>query len=65
MRIDLNGQTIETQAGTLADLLTEQGFESACVATALNGDFIARALRPATQLNNDVKVEILSPMQGG
>ncbi len=65
MRIDLNGQTVETQARTLADLLAEQGFEAPCVATALNGDFIARALRPATRLNEGVKVEVLSPMQGG
>lgn len=65
MRIDLNGRTIETQARTLADLLTEQGFESPCVATAVNGDFIARPLRPGTLLNDGVKVEVLSPMQGG
>ncbi|MFT8345459.1 sulfur carrier protein ThiS [Gluconobacter oxydans] len=65
MRIELNGQNIETQVGTLADLLIEQGFESPCVATALNGDFIARTLRSETRLNDGVKVEVLSPMQGG
>ncbi|MQS00101.1 sulfur carrier protein ThiS [Gluconobacter aidae] len=65
MRIDLNGQTIETQAQTLADLLSEQGFESSCVATAVNGEFIARSLRSETRLDDGVKVEVLSPMQGG
>ncbi|MBS1102833.1 sulfur carrier protein ThiS [Gluconobacter sp. Dm-62] len=65
MRIELNGQNIETQVRTLADLLIEQGFESPCVATALNGDFIARPLRSETRLNDGVKVEVLSPMQGG
>ena len=65
MRIDLNGEIVKTQARTLADLLTEQGFDAPCVATALNGDFIARSMRDATRLDEGMKVEVLSPMQGG
>ena len=64
MRIDLNGIPIETGATTLADLITEQNFEAASVATALDGTFIPRDARDRP-LHPGARVEVLSPMQGG
>jgi sulfur carrier protein ThiS len=34
----LNGEGIETEARTLAELVAGQGFAAAAVATAVNGD---------------------------
>jgi sulfur carrier protein len=50
----LNGEPTHTEAATLAE-----------VATALNGDFVPRGARAATQLADGDKVEIVAPRQGG
>lgn len=65
MRVELNGEAVETQALTLADLVQERGLPAPSVATALNGNFVPRGLRAVTQLAEGARVEILSPMQGG
>lgn len=65
MRIELNGESLTTQAATLALLLEEQGFDPNSVATAIDGDFVPRSLRAAASLQDGIKVEVLSPMQGG
>ncbi|MDX1780823.1 MAG: sulfur carrier protein ThiS [Thalassovita sp.] len=65
MRIDLNGQSLITQAETLAGLLDEQGFDAASVATALNGAFVPRPQRALAKLTDGARIEVLSPMQGG
>ena len=65
MRIDLNGAEVTTQAQTLAALLDELGFDAASVATALDGQFVARAARATTSVSDGAKIEVLSPMQGG
>jgi len=65
MRIDLNGASIETRARTLHDLIEEQGFAPAAVATAVNGSFIPRTARDTAALSEGARVEVLSPMQGG
>jgi sulfur carrier protein len=64
-RIRLNGEQLETEACTLADLVTSQGFAESGVATAVNGDFVPRQARPATQLVDGDTVEIVAPRQGG
>ncbi len=64
MLIDLNGTPLDTAAPTLAALLTEQGFGPA-VATALDGAFVPAPARADTPLHPGVRVEVLSPMQGG
>jgi sulfur carrier protein len=61
----VNGERVATGACTLADLVAEQGFAAAAVATAVNGAFVPRAARAATQLAVDDKVEIVAPRQGG
>jgi sulfur carrier protein len=65
IRINVNGQATETRAGSLADLVAELGFAETAVATALNGEFVARHARAATQLSPGDHVEIVAPRQGG
>ncbi|PRX33808.1 sulfur carrier protein [Meinhardsimonia xiamenensis] len=65
MRIELNGQPLETEAPDLAALLAERGLTPETVATALNGAFVPRERRGATPLSEGDRVEVLSPMQGG
>ncbi len=49
----------------MAALVASLGFAETQVATALNGDFVARDKRAATQLGDGDKVEIVAPRQGG
>jgi sulfur carrier protein len=61
----VNGETTETDAATLAALVASLGFAEAQVATALNGEFVARGQRAATLLGAGDKVELVAPRQGG
>jgi sulfur carrier protein len=61
----VNGETAETRAATLAELLAERGFAEAAVATALNGEFVPRAARAETRLAANDTIEIVAPRQGG
>lgn len=64
MKIILNGDTVETSASTLADVLVEQNL-SGRVATAVNEVFVPVGLRATHTLNDGDRVEVLAPMQGG
>lgn len=63
--ITLNGRPVATAAGTLADLIDEQGLGEMKVATALNGEFVAARARTATTIAAGDRVEVLSARQGG
>jgi sulfur carrier protein len=63
--IRLNGERLDTDARTLAELVAGEGFAETAVATAVNGAFVAREARAATLLTQDDKVEIVAPRQGG
>jgi sulfur carrier protein len=65
MKLQLNGEAIETDAKTLVALLEEQGFGEAKVATAVNGQFVPATLRETQPLNENDLIEVLAPMQGG
>ena len=65
MRVELNGEAHETQASTLSDLIAEREVAATTVATAVNGEFVSRAARDSIQLTEGMRIEILSPMQGG
>jgi sulfur carrier protein len=65
IQIHVNGEAARTKAASLADLVTERGFAEGAVATALNGEFVARHARAATQLSAGDRVEIVAPRQGG
>jgi sulfur carrier protein len=65
MKILVNGAWRETQRRELAGALEELGYGGSVVSTALNGEFIAAALRAGTVLAEGDRVEVLAPMQGG
>ncbi len=63
--ITVNGDATRTACRTLAELVENLGFDGASVATAVNGDFVARAARNARMLTSGDAVEIVAPRQGG
>lgn len=65
MQIILNGKTVETQQTTLESLLNELGYDDCNIAIAINGEFIPRADRSTTLLEDKQTIEVVAPMQGG
>ena len=65
MRIFLNDDVHDVNAATLAAVLDSLGFGGRKIATAVNGRFVAAAARPATQLADGDRIEVVAPMQGG
>jgi sulfur carrier protein len=65
MRILVNGAWRELRTAELAGVLEELGYADSVVTTAVNGEFVAAALRPGTRLAEGDRVEVLAPMQGG
>ena len=65
MEIVLNGERCEVTATRLSDALAELGYGSACIATAVNGDFVAAGRRASTILNAGDAIEVVAPRQGG
>ena len=65
MTLQVNGETRQTLARTLAELIVEAGYGDAKIATALNGDFVPQRARAATGLKAGDHVEIVAPRQGG
>lgn len=63
--IIVNGETMETKAQTIAELLDELGYEDMPVATARNMTVVRKRERAETKLNDGDRIEILVPMQGG
>jgi sulfur carrier protein len=63
--ITVNGARLETGAGTLAELVAEQGLADAKVATAVNGEFVPARRRVDTPVADGDRIEILSARQGG
>jgi sulfur carrier protein len=63
--ISLNGETTQVAPQTLASLLETLGYEAASVATAVNQNFVAKTQREQLQLSDGMKVDVVSPMQGG
>ena len=65
MRIVVNGAPREVVATRLDRLLEELGYGEAAVATAVNERFVPREARPATELAEGDRLEVLAPLQGG
>lgn len=65
MQLFVNGESRHSTASTLEEILDELGYHGACVATALNGVFIAQSSRRTQVLADGDALEILAPMQGG
>jgi len=65
MKLTVNGEALEMDAGNLADLLVKLDYEGDWLATAINGELVHREERSSQALNDGDRIEILSPMQGG
>ena len=63
--IIVNGETMDTKARTIAELLDELGYEDMPVATARNMSVVRKRERAETKLSEGDRIEILVPMQGG
>ena len=63
--IIVNGESVETKAQTIAELLDELGYQDMPVATAINMSVVRKRERAETKLSEGDRIEILVPMQGG
>ena len=64
MKITVNGNSHNTLANNLEDLLIELQYKGK-IATALNESFVPLNERKNTVLKYDDRVEIVAPMEGG
>ncbi|KQV20416.1 thiamine biosynthesis protein ThiS [Rhizobium sp. Root1203] len=65
MKLIVNGEPRNVAATTLSELLVLMEYEGGWLATAVNGEIVHRDDRLDHVLNDDDRIEILSPMQGG
>ncbi|CAN7518412.1 MAG: sulfur carrier protein ThiS [Rhizobium sp.] len=65
MKLIVNGEHHDLIAATLSELLTLMEYEGEWLATAVNGEIVHREDRVDHALNDNDRIEILSPMQGG
>jgi len=64
--VHLNDQALAWQAGqSVAELLAQQADTPDSVATALNGEFIARAQRASTLLRPGDRLSVFKAIVGG
>lgn len=65
MRLIVNGEPQTITVTTLSELLTTLDYEGDWLATAVNGELVHREDRADHALNDNDRIEILTPMQGG
>ena len=65
MQVIVNGEALQTTARTLGELLSELGYGDDRLATAVDGAFVPATARAERALADGVKIEIVSPRQGG
>ncbi|AEG06515.1 sulfur carrier protein ThiS [Sinorhizobium meliloti] len=65
MKLIVNGEALDVAAETLSELLVLMEYEGDWLATAINDELVHREDRFDRSLNDNDKIEILSPMQGG
>jgi len=61
----VNGSPQTTTARTLAQWVEQQGQSQQAVATALNSEFVPRALRAAQPLTDGDTIVTFQPIEGG
>jgi sulfur carrier protein len=64
MIVIINGEPTETNAANLAGLVAELNIEGA-FALALNENFVPKSQYAHTFINENDRIEIVAPMQGG
>jgi sulfur carrier protein len=66
LQVTLNGETREAREGeTLADFIAALGHAPASLATAVNGEFVARAARDQRPLRDGDAIFTFQPITGG
>ncbi|MEZ2221664.1 sulfur carrier protein ThiS [Rhizobium sp. RCC_161_2] len=65
MRLIVNGEPQTITVTTLSELLATLDYEGDWLATAVNGELVHREDRADRALNDNDRIEILTPMQGG
>jgi len=65
MKITVNGDPVELDAGSVTAVLAQLGYGDAKVATAVNGVFVPAGQRDDTALGAGDALEIVAPRQGG
>ncbi|MGL3607729.1 sulfur carrier protein ThiS [Rhizobium sp. G187] len=65
MNLIVNGEAVEADIHTLAELLSKLDYEGDWLATAVNGDLVHREDRASYMLKIGDRIEILAPKQGG
>lgn len=63
--IKVNGEMLEVDELTIAELLVKNGYENKRVAVEVNGDIIPRSLHNETILHAGDVVEVVSFVGGG
>jgi sulfur carrier protein len=64
--ISLNGERLQTQAGTLQALLLARGFElQKPFACAINSAFVPRPQWPERALQSGDRIDVVAPITGG
>jgi sulfur carrier protein len=64
--ISLNGERIATQASTLQALLLERGYDlKSAFACAVNRDFVPRPQWPGRSLQDEDRIDVVTPITGG
>ncbi|MDP2256240.1 MAG: sulfur carrier protein ThiS [Polaromonas sp.] len=64
--ISLNGERIATQASTLQALLLERGYDlKSAFACAVNRDFVPRPQWPERSLQDEDRIDVVTPITGG
>lgn len=66
LSLQINGEPVQTSSATLADLLTERGYDTTqALACAVNRHFVARTLWAQQVLQPGDAIEVVSPVVGG
>ncbi|OZB69298.1 MULTISPECIES: sulfur carrier protein ThiS [unclassified Thiomonas] len=66
LSLQINGEPVQTSSTTLADLLTERGYDATqALACAVNRHFVARNLWAQQVLQPGDAIEVVSPVVGG
>lgn len=65
MLIILNNDPCEVEHTRLDQVLLELGYNNAAIATAVNSSIVHKHNRCNTQLNENDRLEIVSPIGGG
>ncbi len=66
MKLIVNGEPLDVETtGTLSTVIATLGYEGDWLATAVNGELVHVADRGDYRLNENDRIEVLSPMQGG